>query len=165
MEDQNQECCPNFDEKKWDRKVVTWDEKLFITESIPTLFHIPFPPMIGKKMKKMFDLAEKAKANIPDKTEALVLFRDPSAFKSEIYYSVTKEVEGANNTTISGSFDSRVFDGPYNAIPKYIKEMEEDLSEKSRASEDYYVHYAYCPKCAKESGHNYLILFAKVKSV
>lgn len=162
MKDLNQECCPEFDEKKWDKQVFTWDWKPFIKESIPTFLHIPFPPMIGKKMKKMYDLASKANANIPDKTDALVLFHDPSAFKSEIFYSVTAEVEGANNTTISGTYEARVFDGPYNAIPKYIKEMEKYLSQKGKTAKDYYVHYAYCPKCAKEYGNNYMILFAEV---
>ena len=162
MKNQNQECCPRFDVKKWDKRTFKWDRKLFIKESIPTFFHIPFPPMIGKKMMKMFELSEKSNANIQDKSDALVLFHDPSAFKSEIYYSVTTEVKGANNTTISGEYVAMVFDGPYNSIPRYIKEMEKYLKEKGQSADDYYVHYAYCPKCAKESGHNYLILFAQV---
>lgn len=162
MNNENQECYPKFDKAKWDKKTFNWNKKLFIKESIPTLFHIPFPPMIGKKMTKMFDLAEKSNANIQDKTDALVMFNDPTAFKSEIYYSVATEVEGANNTTLSGTFIAGVFDGPYNSIPKYIKEMEKYLSEQGKSAKDYFVHYAYCPKCAKESGHNYMILFAKV---
>ncbi len=158
----DKECCPEFKPEKWDKKTLKWENKLFIKESIPTLFHIPFPPMIGKKIARMWDLAKKSQANISDKTDALILFRDPSAFKSEIYYSVTKEVEGANNATISGTFVARVFDGPYNAIPKNIKEMEAYLAKENKTPKDYYVHYAYCPKCAKERGHNYMILFAEI---
>lgn len=144
------------------QKTFNWDNKLFIKETIPTVFHIPFPPIIGKRVTKMHEFAKKANATIPDKSEALILFRDPSAFNSEIYYAVTKEVEGANNTAISGSFVAMVFDGPYNNIPEYIKEMEKHLSEKKQLAKDYYVHYAYCNKCAKERGHNYIILFALV---
>jgi len=162
MKNQNEECCPEFDPVKWDRKTFIWENKLFIKESLPTLFHIPFPPMIGKKTTLLHGLAHKSNATIPDKTEALILFRDPSAFKSEIYYAVTKEVEGANNSRVSGTFAARVFDGPYNSVPKFINEMEKHLQEKGQAAKDYYVHYAYCPKCAKESGHNYMILFAQV---
>jgi hypothetical protein len=164
MKTQDQECCPEFKVEKWDNKTLTWDQKLFIKESIPTLFHMPFPPMIGKKMRKMCDLAERADADIPDLSDALVLFNDPSAFRSEIYYSVTKDVAGAKNTSISGTFEAKVFDGPYNAIPKYIKEMEGHLADKGKDADDYYVHYAYCPNCAKKFGHNYMILFAKVLS-
>lgn len=162
MKNQDQECCPKFDEKKWDNKTIIWEKKLFIKESIPTFFHIPFPPMIGKKIRKMHEFTEKSNANFIDKTDTLVLFHDPSSFKSEIYYAVTTEVKEAKNTTISGEFIARVFDGPYNSIPKYIKEMEKYLKDQERTSKDYYVHYAYCPKCAKENGHNYMILFAKV---
>jgi hypothetical protein len=162
METQNQECCPIFEVEKWDKKTLNWENKLFLKESMTTLFHIPFPPVIGKKVMKMHSLAQQAGTAIPDKSEALILFRDPSAFKSEIYYSVTNKTEGADNTTISGSFAARVFDGPYNSIPKFIKEMENYLREKNLTAGDYYVHYAYCPECAKKNGHNYMILFALV---
>ena len=162
METQNQECCPVFDVQKWDKKTFNWENKLFLKEAIPAFFHIPFPPMIGKKVNKMHSLALKEGATIPDKSEALLLFRDPNAFKSEIYYAVTKVTEGAGNTTISGTFVAGVFDGPYNSIPRFIKEMESRLMEKGQKASDFYVHYAYCPKCAKEKGHNYMILFARV---
>lgn len=162
MENQDQECCPKFDVQKWDKKTFNWKDKLFIKETIPTLFHIPFPPIIGKKITKMHGMAVNADATIPDKTEALIMFRDPSAFKSEIYYAVTKELEGANNTTLSGTFEAGVFDGPYNAVPRFLKQMDLYLKEKGQTAKDYYVHYAYCPKCAKEKGHNYMILFARV---
>ena len=110
----------------------------------------------------MHELAQKAGATIPDLTDALILFRDPSAFRSEIYYAVTKEVDGANNTTVSGSFVARVYDGPFNKVPVFIKEMEKYLKEKDMTARDYYVHYAYCPKCAKKYNHNYMIIFALV---
>jgi len=40
--------------------------------------------------------------------------------------------------------------------------MGDYLKEKGQAARDYYVHYAYCPKCSKERGHNYMILFALI---
>ncbi len=162
MKTQDQPCCPEFDVAKWDKKTFVWENKLFIMETIPALFHIPFPPMIGKKTMKMHSMAVKAGVTIPDLSDALILFRDPTPFKSEIYYAVTKAVDGANNTAISGTFMTRVFDGPYNAIPRFIKEMEVYLKESEKTAKDYYVHYAYCPKCAKKFGHNYMILFALV---
>ena len=162
MTTQDQECCPKFDPKKWNNRTLIWDKKPFIKESVPTLFHIPFPPMIGKKMKKMMELVEAAGANIQDLSEALVLFHDTSLFKSEIYYSVTHNVPEANNTTLSGTFVAEVFDGPYNAIPKHIKTMDKHLARDNFKAKDYYVHYAYCPKCAKKFGNNYKVLFAEL---
>lgn len=54
------------------------------------------------------------------KDKVLVLFQDPSAFRSNIYISVTGDVPGANNVKISGKFMAKVYDGPYNAIPKFV---------------------------------------------
>lgn len=157
------ECCPKFNPKKWDEKNFHWKDKPFIMESIPTLFHIPFPPMIGKKITKMWDLANRAKKVSSKKDEVLVLFQDPSAFKSNIYLSVTGDVSEANNINISGTFIAKVYDGSYNAIPKFIKQMNEYLKTKGKTAKDYYVHYAYCPGCAKKYKHNHMILFAEVK--
>lgn len=58
------ECCPKFNPKKWDGKTFIWKDKLFIKEVMPTIFHIPFPPMIGKKMTKLWDLADKSKKDV-----------------------------------------------------------------------------------------------------
>lgn len=155
-------CCPKFNVKKWDMKTFKWENKKFLKESIPVFFHIPFPPMIGKKITKMWQLAQKAGKTLKNKEETLILFTDPHAFKSEIYLSVSGKVAQANNVVISGDFISRVFDGAYNDIPKFIKLMEEYLAKKSKKAKKYYVHYAYCPKCAQKYKHNYMILFAQV---
>lgn len=162
MNNQDQVCCPEFKTEKWDNKTFSWKGKHFLKESIPAFFHIPYTPMINKKMKKIFDQAEKAQANIPELNDALVLFHDPSPFKSEIFLSVTKEVEGANNVSLSGEFVSGVYDGPYNSVPKHLKDMEMRLANANKKAKDYYVHYAYCPSCAKKFGHNYMVLFAEV---
>jgi len=159
---QNGECCPQFRTEKWDEKTHYWDNKPFIMESIPTLFHIPFPPMIGKKITKMSALAEESNTMPANKEDVLVLFADPTPFKSEIYLSVTGNIPNAYNTTISGTFVSKVYDGAYNAIPKFIKQMDTYLAKTNKEAKKYYIHYAYCPGCAKKFGHNYMILFAEV---
>jgi hypothetical protein len=161
-----EECCPKFNPKKWDKRTFIWKNKPFIKETIPTLFHIPFPPMIGKKITNMMNIATSVDKIDSKKDEILVLFRDPSAFKSEIFISVTGKVPKANNVNISGTFISKVYDGGYNNIPKFIKNMNEYLvkrGEKIPKDSDYYIHYSYCPKCAKKYGNNYMILFAKVE--
>jgi hypothetical protein len=60
----------------------------------------------------------------------LLLACDPSSWKSELYMSVTKEVPDAENVTMSGTFLSRVFDGPYKSVPEWIETMEKYVSEK-----------------------------------
>ncbi|HRZ29269.1 MAG TPA: hypothetical protein P5052_00415 [Candidatus Paceibacterota bacterium] len=135
---------------------------MFIKETIPTLFHMPFPPMIGQKITKMFTHAEKVNANLDNKEDTLILFADPSAFKSEIYLTVKSPIDNENNVTISGTFMSKVFDGGYNDVPKHIKQMDQYLNTINKKAKKYYIHYAYCPKCAKKFGHNYMIFFAEI---
>ncbi|NNK19013.1 MAG: hypothetical protein HKP49_07645 [Maribacter sp.] len=162
MEQAIKECCPTFYPERWDEKIFNWDHKKFIKASVPTFFHIPLPPMIGKRVTTMMKMAEDSKKLSEDKEEILLLFNDPSAFKSDMYLSVTDTVSGAKNTTLSGTFVGKVFDGAYNAIPKFMKQMDAYLANQDKKASDYYVHYAYCPKCAKEAGHNFMVLFAKV---
>lgn len=165
MDNKNNECCPEFNPEKWDEKTFNWDNKQFIKETIPTLFHMPFPPMIGKKITKMMGLATSSNKIDSKKDEVLVLFQDPSAFKSNIFISVTGNVPEANNVKIPGEFMAKVYDGPYKAIPEFVKNMNiylEKKGEKVPKNDEYYIHYAYCPKCGKKYGHHYMILFAKI---
>ncbi|MFA6252209.1 MAG: hydrolase [Candidatus Paceibacterota bacterium] len=166
MQEENiQECCPRLNVEKWDKKIFNWSGKQFIKETIPTFFHIPFSPMIGEKLTKMMKLIENTGKIDENREEILVLFQDPSAFKSNLYISVTGEVEGANNIRISGIFMAKVYDGGYNEVPNFIKDMNMYLEKEGKSipkSDGYYIHYAYCPKCEKKYGKNYMILFAKI---
>lgn len=155
------ECCLKFNPEKWDHKKVIWKNKHFIKDSMFTIFHMPLPWVVGKKISRLYNMAMGAKVQ-PVKDKRLMLFYDHSAFKSELYMSVTKSVEGENNVTISGTFITKVFDGPYRNLPKFMKQMDEHLSETGKVAKKYYVHYAYCPKCAEKYGHNYMILFAEI---
>jgi hypothetical protein len=158
---QEKECCPKFNPTLWDEKDFVWKDKQFIKTSMPTIFHMPFPPMISGKMAKIWNQASDANKVSSNKDEILILFNDPSAFKSDIYLSVTGDVPNADNVKISGNFVSKVFAGPYGDVPKFMKEMDKYLADKNKETEAYYIHYAYCPKCAKKYGDNYMILFAK----
>ena len=118
--------------------------------------------MIGKKIKNLMKIAEDSKKLETNKEDILLLFADPSAFRSDLYLSVTVKVPNANNTDISGTFMSKVFDGAYKEVPKFIKRMGAYLNKQHKKAKNYYLHYAYCPKCAKEAGHNYMVLLAEV---
>ncbi len=156
------ECCPEFDPSRWDEKEFQWDNKPFVKETIPTLFHIPFPPMIGKKIRAMLKAAEDSNAAEENKAETLILFRDPGAFRSEIYLSVKGVVKGRENTFLSGSYIGKAYSGGFNSVPKFIRQTNAYLAAKGMKAKDYMVHYAYCPGCEKKYGNNYLVLFAKV---
>jgi len=165
MNTKDQECCPEFNPQKWDKKIFSWENRRFIKETIPTLFHMPFPPMISQKITSMMKLATSANKVDVQKDEVLILFQDPSPFRSNIYLSVNGEVPRANNIKLSGTFMAKVYDGPNNAIPKFVKDMNSFLEKEGKKipkDDSYYVHYAYCPKCMKKYGHQYMILFARI---
>jgi hypothetical protein len=162
MKNEEKECCPEFKPEKWDQKTFNWENKPFIKETMRTFFHIPLSSIISKKVVKMSGMAIDSKMAEANPEDALLLFRDPSAFKSEMYFSVAGQVPNANNAKLSGTFIGKVFDGPYRSIPKFIKETNEFAAAQGKKAKDYYIHYAYCPKCAKKYGNNWMIIFAEV---
>jgi hypothetical protein len=155
-------CCPKFDKEPWEEKTHNWEGKMFIKDSVPQFLHMPFPPMFARKVSKMWKKIQDAKAD-PEIKDFLLLATDPSPWKSELYMTATKEVPDAENVKLTGEFISKVFEGPYNAVPKWIKEMDKFIEGKGKKVEKYYVYYPYCPKCAKEYGGNIGVVFAEVE--
>ncbi|MDD3120640.1 MAG: hypothetical protein PHF46_04495 [Candidatus Gracilibacteria bacterium] len=155
-------CCPPFDPETMDNKTLSWEDKLFIKDSMPTFFHIPWPPTIGKLMTRMRGKIEKAKVS-PKLEDFICLAYDPTPWRSEYYMTVEKEIPDAENIKLSGTFITKVFDGPYNSVPKFIKEMEQIAQEKGKKVLKNYFYYTSCPKCAKLYGHNYIVAFTQVE--
>jgi Bacterial hydrolase len=161
-DDKSGPCCLPFDPSKWDDKATIWDHKPFIKDTIPQFLHMPFPPMLARKMARMWKMAQEANA-APDLDDFLFLAYDPSPWRSELFLAVTKEVPGAKNTTLTGEYLSKVFDGPYNAVPRWIKEMDPYVKSHGRRLKRYLFYFTTCPKCARLYGHNYVVAFAEVE--
>lgn len=157
----SQECCPVFDPKPWDYVTHNWIDKPFIKDYIRQFFHMPLPSQMGKIIGRMWKKAKDAGADTEMK-DFLLLAYDPSPWKSELYMSVTKEVPDAENVKLTGIFISKVFDGPYNHIPKYLNEFRRYLALTDKKAKKYYFYYTTCPKCAKKYGHNYIVAFAEI---
>jgi effector-binding domain-containing protein len=155
------ECCPVFDPIPWDNKIHNWVDKPFIKDYLPQIFHMPLPSMMGKVLGRMWKKAQDANAATEMK-DFLLLAYDPSPWKSELFLNVTREVPGTENVKLTGTFVSKVFDGPYNNIPKFIKELDNYLASTGKKAVKYYFYYTTCPKCAKKYGHNYIVAFAEI---
>ncbi len=153
------DCCPLFDPNRWQEKTHYWQNKLFLQDEVFQILHIPLN--MAAVVKRMFAKIEAVKA-APADQDFLMLCYDPSPWKSEIYMTVTKQVPNGRMAKLSGTFVSKVFDGPYNHVPKWIKEMDQYLEKHQQKAIKYYFHFAYCPKCMKKFGHNYCIAFAQV---
>jgi len=110
-------------------------------------------------MAKNMDRIQKADALNP---EPLMLSDEKSLWGSDIYIAVSKEVPGAEMVKISGTYLTKVFEGPYKNIGSWVKEMKAYVKSKGKEMKNLYFFYTTCPKCAKAYGKNYTVLLAMV---
>jgi hypothetical protein len=150
-------CCPPFDPVSWDEKEIIWNNKLFVEDHILSFYHIPLT-LNGKVMKNL-KLIAKAQADIPD---YLMLVDEKSKWGADIYIEVSKDVPRTKMISMSGTFHTKVFEGPYKNIGIWAQEMDDYVKSKDKTINKLFYFYTTCPKCAKAYGKNYVVLFAQV---
>ncbi|MFH1225909.1 MAG: hydrolase [bacterium] len=151
-------CCEPFDPKPWEDKEITWQDKMFVKDHVTSFLHIPLN--FGQKVVKNMKLIESAGAETPYQ---LMLTDEKSLWGSDIYIDVGKAVPNAQMATLSGTFLTKVFEGPYKNASQWAKEMSEYVKGKGKELKKMYFSYTTCPKCAKAYGKNYVVLFAQIK--
>jgi len=152
-----EECCPQFEPKPWNEKEITWENKPFVKDRVRSFLHIPLN--FGRVMMRNCRVIEEAEAG---EKNMIVLSDENSLWGADVYISVRKEVPGANMARISGTFLSKVFEGPYRDMGKWVKEINAFVEGKGKKAKKLYFYYTTCPKCAKESGKNYVVILAEV---
>jgi len=150
-------CCEPFNPAPWQDKEITWKDKIFVNDHITSFLHIPLN--MGKKVVRNMELIEKANAKAPYQ---LMLTDEKSLWGADIYIYVSREVPGAQMVTLSGTFLTKVFEGPYQKSGLWAKEMNEYVRSKKKELKKLYFSYTTCPKCAKAYGKNYMVLFAQI---
>lgn len=151
------ECCPPFNPAPWDEKTLTWENRRFVKDRVAGFLHIPLN--FGSVMKRNMGALEAAGA-VP--STPVVLSDENSLWGADVYIEVTKDIPGANMVTISGTFVSKVFEGPYANMRKWIEETKAFVAAQGKALKKLYFYYTTCPKCAKKYGKNYVVLLAQV---
>ena len=154
----NQICCPEFDPVPWDDKTFEWDNKKFIKEHVFTFFYMPMN--FGKVMKKVDKKLKSSGLEMPD---SICLSDHTSSWNMDIYLSVDKEISDIENTTLTGRYYSKVFEGPFKDTRKWCKDFENILKSKGLSSKKNFMWYTTCPKCAKKYGKNYVALISQVE--
>ncbi|MCK4997218.1 hypothetical protein KAS08_02845 [Candidatus Pacearchaeota archaeon] len=149
-------CCPEFKPKPWDKKEIKWNGKFFVKDTIISLFHIPLN--FGSVMKRNY---KKIKAASAETKNPIVIVDELSPFHSHVYIGVTKPVAKCDDVKLTGQFLSRVFEGPYSGMKKYIKEMNEYVKSKGKITKKNYFFYPTCPKCSKKYKKNYTVILAE----
>ena len=150
-------CCEPFNLIPWQEKEIVWKDKIFVKDHVTSFLHIPLN--MGKIIVKNLKLIEAAKAKSPYQ---LMLTDEKSLWGADLYIDVAKKVDGAKNTTLSGIFLTKVFDGPFQNVGKWALEMKEYVKSKNKELKKMYFCYTTCPKCAKAYGHNYVVIFAQI---
>lgn len=158
MKSKELECCPVFNPEPWDGKVFDWDNKKFIKDKVFTIFYMPVN--FGAAMKRLTEKVEKADAGMPD---MMCLSDHTSKWNMDVYLAVDKDVEGADNTTISGKFVSKVYEGDFKDTGKWGEDFEKYVREKGLKVKKWYMWYTTCPKCAKKYGKNYVVIVGRVE--
>jgi len=150
-------CCPQFDPIPWDDNVFEWSNKKFIKDKVCTFFYIPIN--FGSVMKRLDSKIRKADANVLD---WMCLSDHTSKWNMDVYIAIDKDIPDLENTTLSGTFYSRVYEGPFKDTGKWCKNFEEKAKEKGFSIKKWYMWYTTCPKCAKKYGKNYVVIVGQV---
>lgn len=154
-----EECCPRFNPEPWDDKVITWQNKRFLQDHVTSFFHIPLN--YGSVMARN-DKTIRAAGACTD--TQIILTDENSLWGADVYIEVSKDVPNARMSTLSGTFISKVFEGPYRNMRKWIDDMKAHVSTKNKSIRKLYFYYTTCPKCAKKYGKNYVVILAHVGS-
>ena len=150
-------CCPEFHPEPWDEKEVRWEGKKFVADRVRSFLHIPLN--FAQVMRRNSALIEAAGAATE---EVLVLSDENSLWGADIYIAVARDVPGSRMATISGTFLTKVFEGPYSRIRSWIKDMQRFVAAKGKVLGKLYFFYTTCPKCARKYGKNYVVLLAQI---
>ena len=147
------ECCKKFDPEKWDNKTVEWKNKRFVKDSVFTLFYMPIN--FGRVIKRIMNKVDACGASCKD---WMGLSDHTSKWNMDLYVAVDKEVPGIENTTLSGHFFTKVYEGPYKDTHKWCKDFDEYTKTKDLEVKKQYMWYTTCQKCAKKYGKNYVVI-------
>lgn len=151
-------CCARLDVKLWDDRELNWQDKLFLKDHIRSFLHIPLN--FGSVISRDHAAVQKAEA-YPE--EPFWLTDEVSPWGSDVYLAVDKEIPGEPIERLSGTFLTKVFEGPYRHAGKWTRQMEAHVAAKGRTLDKLYFYYANCPRCAKHYGKNQVVLFAQVR--
>jgi hypothetical protein len=152
-------CCPKFDPVPWNEKTFEWKDKKFIKDKVFTIFYIPVN--YGSIMKKLDKKLTLANAENP---QAMCLSDHTSMWNMDLYLAVDKEIPNMHNTTMSGNFVSKVYEGSFKETGNWQKDFIEWSKTKGYKTLKQFMWYTTCPKCVKKYGKNYVVILAEIEN-
>lgn len=152
-------CCPKFHPHGWDDQILHFENKPFVKAKAWSFLYMPLN--LGSMMSRVLGKIE-AQGDLSE-DNYIVLSSDPTPFRSEHLFAVSKPVAGEEMTTLSGDFITKVFEGGYAQMGTWYKEMQNFAASKGQHIVKQHFFYTTCPKCAKAYGKNYVIGVAQIK--
>ena len=151
-------CCPRFNPEGWDGQELHFQDKDFVRATTRSAMHVPL------NMGKVFGRVQEgiADAGAYDPDNMMVLSRELSPWQAEHLFAVSKDVPGEEKIKLSGTFVTKVFEGPYSQMASWGTQMQDLARQKSGTSDEVYFFYTTCPKCAKAYGKNYVVGVARL---
>ena len=150
-------CCARLDVAKWDGCTFEWKDKLFLKDHIRAVMHIPLNT--GTVMGRDQRVIEDAAAYPQD---PLWLSDEVSPWGSDVYIAVDHPVPDTETVSLSGTFMTKVFEGPYRDVGKWIATMDAYVADAGHTVKRHLFFYATCPGCAKKFGKNQVVVFAEL---
>jgi hypothetical protein len=150
-------CCPRFEPKEWEAQELHFDRKPFVRASTVGVLHVPLnmSSVFGRTLKAI----EAAHAGTGGH---FVLSHDDSPWRAEHLFAVDGAVPGADMVEVSGTFLTKVFEGPFSKTRAWCGEMEQWVRGQGRTIEKLHYFYTTCPRCARHYGKNYVVAVAQV---
>lgn len=154
----SEECCKIISPAEWDKKEIVWRDKPFLKSHYFAFLHVPVN--IGAKITEGMKKIEEAGLQ----AEQMVLSKNDGWFGADILIPIKTKTDIFDIELITGRFLTRLFDGHYGDMRKWIRETRTWCREKGFEPEEYIFWYATCPKCSKKRGDKaQVVVFAKVE--
>lgn len=151
-------CCARLDPALWDGRRLEWKDKPFLRDHIRAFLHIPLN--FGSVISRDHAAIEAAEAYAQ---EPICLSEEVSLWGSDVFVAIDRDVPNATIEKISGTFLTRIFQGPYRMVGKWAVEMEEYVRAQGHTLRRTLFYYATCPTCAKHYGANQVVIFAQIQ--
>lgn len=154
----NQECCKILSPAEWDKKEIVWRDKPFFKSHYFAFLHVPVN--IGSKITKGMKKIEETGLG----AEQMVLSKNDGLWGADILIPIKNKTDVFDIELVTGKFLTRLFEGHYGDMRRWIRETRAWCREKGFEPEEYIFWYATCPKCAKKRDDKaQVVVFAKVE--
>lgn len=151
------ECCKRLNSEEWDKKELVWRDKPFYKSHFLAFFHVPVN-IGGKIMEGLAKIKETGLA-----AENMVLVKNDNLFGADLLIPIAHKSDIFETELINGKFLTRLFEGHYGDMRRWLKETKQYCQEKGFSPKEFIFFYATCPKCAKKYGDKVqVVVFGRV---